>query len=207
MTGKTQPPAIPALATAAIVSLLAAMTIADTRATEPSRPSATATATFGGGCFWCLEAVFERLAGVQSVQSGYAGGTVPNPDYRAVCTGTTGHAEVIRITFDPARVTYRELLDLFWRAHDPTTPNRQGADVGTQYRSLILCANDDQRREAEASKKAVQAEFDRPVVTEIAPLAAFYPAEPHHQDYYRNNGAAPYCQTVIRPKLKKLGFE
>lgn len=162
------------------------------------------TATFGAGCFWCVEAVFERVEGVKSVVAGYAGGTVPNPTYEQVCTGKTGHAEVAQITYDPEKVSYEQLLELFWKAHDPTTMNRQGADVGTQYRSAIFYEGEDQKRAAEESKSRARNLFKDPVVTEIAPLTKFYPAENYHQDYYRSNPHAPYCMFVIRPKLKKL---
>ena len=161
-------------------------------------------ATFGGGCFWCVEAVFERLDGVHSVVSGYAGGAGVNPTYEEVCSGTTGHAEAVQITFDPMTVTYGELLERFWQAHDPTTPDGQGADVGTQYRSIILYHSEAQREAAEQSKDEVSKRFDRPVVTEIAPLERFYEAEAYHQDYFRNNPDVPYCVFVIQPKLRKL---
>jgi peptide-methionine (S)-S-oxide reductase len=180
------------------------------RAGEPAQttkmPSTNKTelATLGGGCFWCMEAVFERLPGVKSVASGYAGGQMPNPSYKKVCTGDTGHAEVIQIEFDPARISFEKLLDVFWEAHDPTTPNRQGADVGTQYRSVIFHQNEAQRLAAEKSKAAAARKFPNPIVTQILPLANFYKAEGYHQDYYRNNKDAPYCRMVIRPKLEKL---
>lgn len=161
-------------------------------------------ATFGGGCFWCVEAVYERLDGVKSVESGYAGGTKVNPTYQEVCTGRTGHAEVAQITFDPARISYEKLLEVFWQAHDPTTLNRQGADVGTQYRSVIFCHDEKQKDAAEKSKKEAQKHFSDPIVTEIQPLTQFYKAENYHQDYYRNNSNAPYCRIVIKPKLEKL---
>ncbi len=164
-------------------------------------------ATFGGGCFWCVEAVFERLDGVQSVVAGYAGGTTLNPTYKQVCSGTTGHAEVAQISFDPAKITYRRLVDLFWDAHDPTTMNRQGADVGTQYRSVIFFHNEEQKLIAEQSKQEAQKNFTQAIVTEIQPLTKFYPAENYHQDYYRSNPQAPYCQFIIKPKLKKLALE
>ena len=168
----------------------------------------TETATFGAGCFWCTEAVFELLAGVIDARSGYMGGQVKNPTYKQVCTGTTGHAEVTQVTFDPAKATYTELLDLFWRMHDPTTRNRQGADVGTQYRSAIFTHNDNQKVVAEKSKRDLDKSgtFKRPVVTEITPAATFYPAEDYHQDYFASNPDAGYCRLVIRPKLKKLGM-
>jgi peptide-methionine (S)-S-oxide reductase len=164
-------------------------------------------ATFGGGCFWCVEAVYERLPGVQSVVSGYAGGTKPNPTYDEVCTGKTGHAEVAQITYDPAKITYAQLLQMFWQAHDPTTLNRQGADVGTQYRSVIFYHSEAQKAAAEQSKIEAQKSFDDPIVTEIQPLKEFYPAENYHQDYYRNHANAPYCTFIIKPKLKKLKLE
>jgi peptide-methionine (S)-S-oxide reductase len=164
----------------------------------------TELATFGGGCFWCLEAVFERLPGVKSVASGFAGGRTANPAYEQVCTGNTGHAEVTRVEFDPARISYAKLLDVFWQAHDPTTLNRQGADEGTQYRSVILYHSDAQKAAAEQSKAGAQKNFRHPIVTEIAPFTKFYPAENYHQEYYDHNSNAPYCQVVIAPKLEKL---
>lgn len=165
------------------------------------------TATFGAGCFWCVEAVFENIDGVKAVESGYMGGQVKDPTYREICTGTTGHAEVTRIYFDPGVVSYETLLDWLWRSHDPTTLNRQGADVGTQYRSAIFYHSEAQRAAAEVSKAAAQKDFERPIVTEITPAQEFYEAEDYHQDYYRLNKSAPYCQMVIRPKLKKLDLE
>ena len=163
-------------------------------------------ATLGGGCFWCLEAVFEQLQGVLSVRSGYAGGNPPNPSYELVCTGTTGHAEVVQVAFDPAVIGYREVLEIFFVIHDPTTLNRQGADAGTQYRSVIFTHDEAQRTAAEAviAELTQQEVFDRPIVTEIAPLDAFYPAEAYHQEYYRRNTRQPYCQAVIAPKVAKL---
>jgi peptide-methionine (S)-S-oxide reductase len=164
------------------------------------------TATFGGGCFWCLEAVFERLPGVTQVVSGYAGGHVANPSYRAVCDGSTGHAEVIQMQFDPSVIRYEQLLEVFWQAHDPTTANRQGADVGTQYRSIILAHTPEQLALAEHSTAMANArEFDGKIVTEIVPLETFHRAEESHQDYFRRNPGQAYCQVVIRPKLAKLG--
>lgn len=165
------------------------------------------TATFGAGCFWCVEAVFEQIEGVHAVESGYMGGQVDNPTYRQICTGSTGHAEVTRIEFDPEVVDYETLLDWLWRSHDPTTLNRQGADRGTQYRSAIFYHSEAQRQAAERSKAAAQAQFAEPIVTEISPAVTFYPAEAYHQDYYRLNPSAPYCQMVIRPKLNKLALE
>ncbi|HEX9829723.1 MAG TPA: peptide-methionine (S)-S-oxide reductase MsrA [Bacteroidota bacterium] len=164
-------------------------------------------ATFGAGCFWCVEAVFERLGGVKSVVAGYAGGTKANPTYEEVCTGNTGHAEVAQITYDPAVIKFETLLEWLWKSHDPTTLNRQGADAGTQYRSVIFYHDDAQKTVAEKSKTAAQAMFKDPIVTEIQPLTKFYEAENYHQDYYKNNQNAPYCTFVIKPKLKKLKLD
>jgi peptide-methionine (S)-S-oxide reductase len=167
----------------------------------------TESVVLGGGCFWCIEAVFERIDGVQSVVAGYAGGHTDNPTYSEVSTGGTGHAEVAKITFDPSKVSLEELLNVFWQAHDPTTLNRQGADVGTQYRSIILYADEAQRTVAERSKMNAASHFRDPIVTEIVPLRKFYLAEDYHQDYFNNNRNAPYCRVVIEPKLKKLSLE
>lgn len=165
------------------------------------------TATFGGGCFWCTEAVFESLDGVHSVVSGYMGGHVDRPTYQQVSGGNTGHAEVIQVAFDPSKVSYRELVDLFWQAHDPTTLNRQGADVGPMYRSVIFFHSEEQMRIAKASMQAAQAQFTDPIVTEISEAGTFWKAEAYHQDFYKNNRNYPYCRVVIRPKLKTLGIE
>jgi len=162
----------------------------------------TDTATLGGGCFWCTEAIYQMLPGVKSVTSGYAGGTKENPTYQQVCTGDTGHAEVIQVEFDPKVVSYEKILETFWEAHDPTTLNRQGNDTGTQYRSIILYNNEAQKAAAEKSKAAAQKHFKDPIVTEIVPLKKFYKAEGYHQDYYRNNSFQPYCRAVIRPSWK-----
>ena len=162
------------------------------------------TATLGGGCFWCTEALYQMLPGVKSVKSGYAGGTKDNPTYKEVCSGDTGHAEVIQIQFDPKQVSFEKILDTFWDTHDPTTLNRQGNDRGTQYRSIILYADDTQKAVAEKSKTAAQKHFESPIVTEIVPLKKFYPAEDYHQDYYRSNSNQPYCRLVIRPKVEKF---
>lgn len=163
------------------------------------------TAVFGAGCFWCVEAVFQELKGVQSVESGYSGGTVENPSYKEVCTGTTGHAEVAEIIFDPAVISYDDLLEVFWTTHDPTTLNRQGADVGSQYRSVIFYLNDKQKETAEKSKKEIAPQiWDDPIVTEIAPLTNFYKAEDYHQNYYNENPEQSYCKFVINPKLEKF---
>ncbi len=163
-------------------------------------------ATLGGGCFWCTEAVYRELAGVEKVVSGYSGGQKEDPTYEQICTGLTGHAEVIQITFDPGKISYEQLLQVFWKTHDPTTLNRQGADVGTQYRSVIFYADENQQRQAEASKKklSLSGAFTRPIVTEISPRINFYPAEDYHQDYYRLHGRQPYCQQVIGPKMEKF---
>jgi peptide-methionine (S)-S-oxide reductase len=165
-----------------------------------------AVASLGGGCFWCLEAAFDALRGVESVVSGYAGGTVPEPTYKQVCSGRTGHAEVVQVTFDPDVISYRELLEVFFTLHDPTTLNRQGADVGTQYRSVIFYHTPEQRRVAREVLDELEAEgiWDAPLVTELEPLETFYPAEDYHQDYYANNPRQPYCRAVIPPKLAKL---
>ncbi|OGU30656.1 MAG: peptide-methionine (S)-S-oxide reductase [Ignavibacteria bacterium GWA2_35_9] len=163
-------------------------------------------ATFGGGCFWCTEAIYERVEGVHSVVSGYAGGTVKNPTYKQVCDGTTGHAEVTQITYDPKVVSYDELLEIFFKTHDPTTLNRQGADIGTQYRSVIFYHNDEQKQKAEYYKSELNKSgaWDNPVVTEISPLINFYSAEDYHQDYYANNPNQGYCAFVIGPKVEKF---
>lgn len=192
----------------AILMALVSSAMASDPQSSVSSNTATATAVLGGGCFWCLDAAFEQLPGVVKVTSGFAGGTKSDPTYEQVCTGHTGHAEVIRIDYDPAKVGYDQILDLFWKVHDPTTLNRQGADVGTQYRSIILTSTPAQATAAEASKKRAQALYPDPIVTEIKPLGPFYPAEDYHQDYYRNNkGRNPYCQVVIAPKLRKLGLK
>lgn len=163
-------------------------------------------ATFASGCFWCTEAVFQNVDGVQKVESGYEGGKVKNPTYKEVCSGLTGHAEVIQLTFDPTLVTYDELLEIFWQTHDPTTLNRQGADVGTQYRSAIFYHNDEQKAKAEFYKKKLDDDqvFNAPIVTEIVPASVFYKAEDYHQNYYNLNSTAPYCSFVITPKLEKF---
>jgi peptide-methionine (S)-S-oxide reductase len=168
--------------------------------------SDTEIATLGGGCFWCLEAVYENLRGVTNVVSGYAGGREPNPSYEAVCGGTTGHAEVVRVTFDPVVVSYREILEVFFVIHDPTTPDRQGVDVGTQYRSVVFAHSAEQRRVAEAVIAELTAArvYDDPIVTEVAPFAAFYPAEAYHREYFRRNPSQPYCRFVVAPKVAKF---
>jgi len=166
----------------------------------------TETATFGAGCYWCTEAQFQQLKGVEKVESGFSGGQVANPSYKEVCTGRTGHAEVCNIYYDPAVISYDELLAAFWTCHDPTQLNRQGNDVGTQYRSVIFYHNEEQRQKAEEYKKKLNEEhaWDKPVVTEISPFKVFYVAEGYHQNYYNENGDQPYCQFVVRPKLEKF---
>jgi peptide-methionine (S)-S-oxide reductase len=176
---------------------------AQSKAAE-SATNKTEQATLGGGCFWCTEAIFQMLPGVKSVTSGYAGGTKENPTYKEVCTGKTGHAEVIQIEYDPKVVSYEKVLDTFWDAHDPTTLNRQGGDSGTQYRSIILYANESQKAAAEKSKAAAQKRFTQPIVTQIVPLKAFYKSEDFHHDYYRNNPNQDYCRAVIAPKVEKF---
>jgi peptide-methionine (S)-S-oxide reductase len=163
-------------------------------------------ATLGGGCFWCLEAVYDEMQGVLSIESGYMGGHVPNPTYKAVCTATTGHIEVVQVTFDPAVTSYREILEVFFAIHDPTSRDRQGNDSGPQYRSAIFYHGDEQRATAEAVIRELDAEhiWSRPIVTEVRPAAEFYVAEDYHQEYFRNNPAAPYCSFVVAPKVAKF---
>jgi peptide-methionine (S)-S-oxide reductase len=174
--------------------------------TNGSTHTATDTATFGTGCFWCTEAIFQELEGVEKVTSGYGGGHVANPTYKEVCTGNTGHAECIQVVYDPKKITYDELLEVFWQTHDPTTLNRQGNDVGTQYRSVIFYHNNEQKEKAEKYKVQLDKSgaFDNPIVTEITPFTNFYAAENYHQDYYNQNGSQPYCNFVIRPKVEKF---
>ena len=171
-----------------------------------TRSKAGEVITMGGGCFWCIEAVFDELKGVRKVESGYSGGSVPNPTYKQVCTGETGHAEVVQVTFDPSLISLKELLEVFFTVHDPTTVNRQGADVGTQYRSVIFYRTGEQKRVAEQVTREVEADklYDRPVVTQLVPFSAFYKAEDYHQEYYEHNSGQPYCQVVISPKLEKF---
>lgn len=165
---------------------------------------ATKLATLGGGCFWCLEAVYDEVLGVEAVVSGYAGGHVPNPTYEQVCGKQTGHAEVVQLTYEPETISYRELLEIFFTIHDPTTPNRQGADVGPQYRSIILFHDEEQRLIAEEVIAEAQEGWDAPIVTELESLDIFYPAEAYHQNYYKNNPYQGYCMVVVRPKLSKF---
>ena len=196
-----------ALLTATLAALALVSQSADKPKSMPSSEPAPGLerAVFGGGCFWCLEAVFERLDGVKDVVSGYAGGRTENPTYEEVCTHKTGHAEVVQIDFDPKKIGYEKLLDVFWHVHDPTTLNRQGHDVGDSYRSIILYRGDAQKAAAEKSKAEEQKNWKDPIVTQIEPLKVFYKAEVSHQDYYRINGNKnPYCQAVVRPKVEKL---
>ncbi len=178
----------------------------DGMATHTSPGDSLQVATFGSGCFWCTEAIFQQVKGVHKVESGYSGGHVKNPTYKEVCMGQTGHAEVIQVTYDPNEVTFEELLEVFWGTHDPTTLNRQGADIGTQYRSVVFYNNPPQKELAETDKKRLDASgaFNDPVVTEISPFTKFYKAEDYHQNYYNLNGNAPYCAIVIRPKMDKF---
>jgi peptide-methionine (S)-S-oxide reductase len=168
--------------------------------------SSTQVATLGGGCFWCLEAVYDELKGVTDVVSGYSGGHVKNPDYRLVCTGTTGHAEVVQITFDPSQISFREILEVFFTIHDPTTLNRQGNDIGPQYRSVIFYHTDEQKQIAEQVIREIETAgiWSNPVVTELAPFTEFFPAEDYHQEYFKNNPYQPYCQVVVAPKVAKF---
>ena len=176
--------------------------------TKTNAPAKTEVITLGAGCFWCTEAVYQQIPGVISVKPGYMGGKMSNPTYEDICTGTTGHAEVAQVTFDPQKASLEKILDVFWESHDPTTLNRQGADVGTQYRSAIFYENDTQRALAEKSKAAASKKFTKPIVTEITKAPTFYVAENYHQDYYRRNkNKNPYCQVVIAPKLRKLGLQ
>ena len=185
--------------------LLAAMTTAfGLNAADTPVPPKLESAVIGGGCFWCVEAQYKMLKGVKKVVSGYAGGHVKNPTYKEVCEGTTGHAEVVRVDYDPSVITFRDVIDLFWDAHDPTTLNRQGNDRGPQYRSIILYTSDEQKKIAEESKTYAQTIIKDPIVTEIVPLEIFYPAEDYHQDYFTNNPYQGYCQAVVRPKVSKF---
>ena len=191
-------------AAAVLLSWIALIGLSGAAWAQPMNTNHTQLAYLGGGCFWCMEAEFQRIPGVIAITSGYAGGHTENPTYEQVCTETTGHAEVTRIEFDPKIISYGKLLDWFWDAHDPTTLNRQGADEGAQYRSIILYADDTQKAAAEKSKDAAQTKFSSPIVTEIVPLKKFYAAEAYHQDYYNNHPGQPYCAVVIRPKVEKI---
>ncbi len=183
-----------------MITLLAIVLLNTTNMTQ------TDTATFGTGCFWCTEAVFQELKGVEKVTSGYSGGKVVNPTYEQVCNGTTGHAECLQIIYDPKIISYDELLEVFWEVHDPTSLNRQGNDVGTQYRSVIFYHNAEQKQKAEHYKDELNKNkaYDKPIVTEITEFSKFYPAENYHQDYFRLHGSQPYCSLVIRPKVEKF---
>jgi peptide-methionine (S)-S-oxide reductase len=181
-------------------------------AAEPTSPKSMEkkleTATLGAGCYWCVEAVLQRIKGIEKITSGFMGGHVKNPSYQDACAGTTGHAEVVQLEFDPAVISYEKVLEVFWKLHDPTTLNRQGADVGTQYRSAIYYHSDEQKKAAEASKKKHQSDFNDPIVTEITASSEFYSGPAYHQDYFnQNKDKNPYCRVVIWPKLKKLGLE
>lgn len=187
-----------------LAAMAAALAFLTSTLTAADMNSSTKTAVVGGGCFWCTEAMYHSVPGVLSVVSGYAGGTTPHPTYEQVCTGNTGHAEVVQITYDPSKISYEKIIDLFWKAHDPTTLNRQGADTGTQYRSIILYQTDEERQIAEKSKAAAQKDYKDPIVTEIKPLDTFWPAEKYHQDFYENNPSYPYSAAVIEPKLEKF---
>lgn len=189
-----------AFAILALMSLIASPALS----ADPAPSGKTESAVIGGGCFWCVEAQYKMLKGVQKVVSGYAGGTVDNPTYKQVCNGDTGHAEVIRIDYDPDIITFKDIIDLFWLAHDPTTLNRQGNDVGEQYRSGIYYSNDEQKRLAEQSMKEAQKDWADPIVTEIVPLKKFYPAEDYHQEYFVKNPSAGYCRVVVSPKVAKF---
>ena len=187
----------------------AQMSGTDAAATRPAGEAVSGerqVITLGGGCFWCLEAIYEQLQGVESVESGYSGGTAADPTYKEVCTGQTGHAEVVQVTFDPAVVSLQEVLEIFFTMHDPTTLNRQGADVGTQYRSVIFYRDDAQKAVAEAVMQEVRDEklYDRPLVTQLVPFEAFYPAEDYHQEYFERNPEQGYCRVVIAPKVLKF---
>jgi len=195
-------PRLPLLAALAAAFL---MSTTSSSAAGAAASGQTEIAVFASGCFWCTEAVFERVPGVKRVVSGYTGGHTANPTYKEICTGETGHAEATRIEFDPAVVSFAQLVEIFFESHDPTTLNRQGADEGTQYRSGIFYASAGQKAVAEAVKKTAQALYDDPIVTEITPLGKFYDAEDYHQDYFKLNPNAGYCSFVIKPKLKKLG--
>jgi peptide-methionine (S)-S-oxide reductase len=204
------------IATAIIAVILASLLLGSSGSNKQTKENneeknsmattAIDTATFASGCFWCVEAVFQNLKGVQSVVSGYTGGTVKNPIYEEVCSGTTGHAEACQIAFDPKQISYTELLEVFWKTHDPTTLNRQGNDAGTQYRSAIFYHNEEQKKLAEHYKKELDSSkvFDAPIVTEIVPFTIFFKAEEYHQNYFNEHGAQPYCIFVIRPKVAKF---
>ncbi len=202
-----------AVAVASLVCVLQSTVLAITPQTQPNGKAVNSTSqtdeavvTLAGGCFWCTEAVYEQMKGINDVVSGYIGGTVKNPDYKAVCTGTTGHAEAVEIYYDPTITTYEEILEVFFKTHDPTTLNKQGADEGTQYRSAIFYHDDAEKQKAEAyiAKLNASKEFDRPIVTTLEPATEFYAAEEYHQDYFRKNPNAGYCQAVVKNKVRKF---
>lgn len=189
-----------------LITLFAVMSaiLTPVSAADPAPSGKTETAIIGGGCFWCVEAQYKMLKGVKKAVSGYAGGTIDNPTYKQVCEGDTGHAEVVQIEFDPAIIGYKDIIDLFWLAHDPTTLNQQGNDIGTQYRSTIMYLNEEQKKIAEASMAEAQKEQTGKIVTEIVPLKKFYSAEDYHQEYFANNPSAGYCRVVVGPKVAKF---
>jgi len=189
-----------------ICLLLSGVTFGKNNMIQKENNSNVELASFGAGCFWCVEAIFQELKGVDKVVSGYMGGAIKNPSYKEVCSGETGHAEVCQITFNPNVISYDELLEVFWQIHDPTTLNRQGADVGTQYRSVIFYNSEKQKEIAEAYKKKLNdsGAFNKPIVTKISEAPKFYPAENYHQEYFNNNGQQPYCTFVIKPKMEKF---
>ena len=190
---------------ATLASLFALMSAFTAPADAADAPSGkTQTAVVGGGCFWCVEGAYKIVPGILKITSGFAGGHTENPTYKQVCEGDTNHAEVVKVEFDPAKITYKDVIDLFWDLHDPTTLNRQGHDSGTQYRSIILYANEEQKNLAEASKAEAKSKFSDPIVTEIVPLKKFYSAEDYHQDFFANNPNQPYCQAVVGPKIAKF---
>jgi peptide-methionine (S)-S-oxide reductase len=189
---------------AAVLALSLAFLPASVADEKTAPAPATQTAVFGMGCFWCAQALFEKIRGVTGVVCGYAGGHTVNPTYEDVCTNETGHAEVVKVTYDPSKISYAQLLDVFWDVHDPTTPDQQGDDVGTQYRSIILYQTPEQKALALASKQTEDAKLGKPATTQIVPLQAFYRAEEYHQDYFKKNPHAPYCLFVISPKVEKL---
>ena len=190
---------------ATLTTLFALMSVfAPTANAADASLAKTETAIVGGGCFWCVEGAYKIVPGILKITSGFAGGNTENPTYKQVCQGDTNHAEVVKVEFDPAKITFRDVIDLFWDLHDPTTPNRQGHDVGTQYRSIILYTSDEQKKIAEESKAAAKSKFSDPIVTEIVPLKKFYSAEDYHQDYFANNPTQPYCQAVVGPKIAKF---
>jgi peptide-methionine (S)-S-oxide reductase len=196
---------LPRIVSVAVLLIMSALSIDAAESKTNATASATETITLGAGCFWCTEAVFQQIPGVVSVKPGYMGGKTKNPTYEDICTGETGHAEVAQVVFDPMKTSLAKILDIFWEAHDPTTLNRQGADVGTQYRSAIFYHSDEQRKIAEQSKAKAAKEFADPIVTEITKAEVFYVAENYHHDYYnRNKDKNPYCRIVIAPKLRKL---